>query len=409
MLALGRPRLIDVGTGEIAARLGTRLVHAKLRQRILRPAALTGYPVLRRRPLRLLLAKLARRQSEAMAEGAAEMRGIAKAIGVGDLRDRTMRLGRIGQIGPGALEPPLADVMGKVVADRLEQLLQIALGNPFGLRDARRHQFGIVEAAFDGLADPVQERRLRRARSGVGRRSRQLMGECQQEIHERLRDRIPFGIAQRVERARGRVHQAREDVGKAAGRNDPGFAEPRPARAPSVQRLRRHRQHDGAHVALEYDAPVPAPRQQHEMADRNDAMAGGALEHHAVFDRHQRDRQVFVGCESGPMRLRAGGHARQRDACGVAMRRRCMPVEEGMADRRLQPDHSQHVPPGFGAVVLRIGLAGEGTEAHRIDPDCSGSKQPLCQTYAVIRRSDGPQMRFAGHVLILETNCSSEC
>jgi hypothetical protein len=62
-------------------------VHAKLRQRILRPAALTGYPMLRRRPLRLLLAKLARWQSEAMAEGAAEMRGIAKPIGVGDLRD----------------------------------------------------------------------------------------------------------------------------------------------------------------------------------------------------------------------------------------------------------------------------------------------------------------------------------
>src|SRR4051812_35655310 len=178
MLAFGRSRLIDVGTGEIAARLGTRLVHAKLRQRILWPAALTGYPLLRRRPLRLLLAKLTRRQPEAMAEGAAEMRGIAKTIGVGDLRDRAMRLGRIGQVGPGALQPPLAHVVSKVVADRLEQLLQIALGDSFGLRDARGHQLGIVEAAFDALADPVQECRLRCARSGVGRRSRQLMGEC---------------------------------------------------------------------------------------------------------------------------------------------------------------------------------------------------------------------------------------
>jgi len=145
------------------------------------------------------------------------------------------------------------------------------------------------------------------------------MGECQQEIDERLRDRIPFGIAQRVERARGRVHQAREDVGKAAGRNDPGFAEPRPTREAAVQRVRRHRQHDGAHVALEHDTPVPAPRQQHEMAHRNDAMAAGTVEHHAVFDRHQRNRQVFVGLRTRTNGLGAGRHARQRNACGVAM------------------------------------------------------------------------------------------
>ncbi|MGY3421346.1 hypothetical protein ACVWZW_001821 [Bradyrhizobium sp. F1.13.4] len=145
------------------------------------------------------------------------------------------------------------------------------------------------------------------------------------------------------------------------------------------------------------------------MTDRNDAMAAGALEHHAVFDRHQRNRQVFVGLRARTNGLGAGRHARQRDACGVAMRRRCVPVEEGMARRRLQADRGQHVPPGFGAVVLRVGLAREGTEAHRIDPDCSGSKQPLCQTHAVIRRSDGPQMTVFGHALILETSCSSEC
>lgn len=86
-----------------------------------------------------------------------------------------------------------------------------------------------------------------------------------------------------------------------------------------MQRLRGHRQHDGAHVALEYDAPVPAPRQQHEMAHRNDAMAGGALEHHAVLDRHQRNRQVFVGLRTRTDGLGAGRHARQRNACGVAM------------------------------------------------------------------------------------------
>src|SRR6266702_8657933 len=81
VLTSGRYRRIGVGTGDIAARLRNRLMHAKLSERILWPAALTGDPVLRRRALRLLLTKLARRQAEAMAEGTTEMRGIAKAIG----------------------------------------------------------------------------------------------------------------------------------------------------------------------------------------------------------------------------------------------------------------------------------------------------------------------------------------
>lgn len=79
-----------------------------------------------------------------------------------------MRLGWVGKVGPGALKTSLANVMGEVVADRLEQLLQVTLGNALGLRDTRRHQIGIVEAALDGLADPVQQRSLRRARRGVG-------------------------------------------------------------------------------------------------------------------------------------------------------------------------------------------------------------------------------------------------
>jgi hypothetical protein len=145
------------------------------------------------------------------------------------------------------------------------------------------------------------------------------MRERQQEIDEALRDRIPFGIAQGVERARGRIQQAREHIGKAAGRNDPGHAEPRPAREASVQRFRRHRQHDGPHVALEHDAPVPAARQQHEMADGNDAVAAGALEHHAVLNRYQRDRKLFIRLREGRDALRARGHARQRDARGLAM------------------------------------------------------------------------------------------
>ena len=98
-----------------------------------------------------------------MAERAAEMRGVAKAVAIGDFRNRLMRFGRIRQIGPGALQPALPNIMGEIVADAFEQLLQIALGYPLGLRDARGREIGIVEPALDGLADPVQDRGLRRA------------------------------------------------------------------------------------------------------------------------------------------------------------------------------------------------------------------------------------------------------
>ncbi len=72
-----------------------------------------------------------------------------------------MRLRQVRQISPGALQPPLAYIVREIVADALEQLLQVALGNPFGLRDTRRRKLGIVEVALDGLANPVQDRRLR--------------------------------------------------------------------------------------------------------------------------------------------------------------------------------------------------------------------------------------------------------
>ena len=70
------------------------MMRAQLRERILRPAALADHRR-RRHPARLLLTKLARRQTEAMAKGAAEMRGIAEAVAIGDLGDRPMDLSRI--------------------------------------------------------------------------------------------------------------------------------------------------------------------------------------------------------------------------------------------------------------------------------------------------------------------------
>src|ERR1700675_4771835 len=123
----------------------------------------------RRGAFDFLLAEFPRRQSETMAERAAEMRGIAKAVAIGYFRDRAMRFGRIGQIGPGPLQPALANVVGKIVADAFEQFLQITLGDSFGLSDARRREFGIVEPALDGLTNPVQDCRLRRGVAGIRR------------------------------------------------------------------------------------------------------------------------------------------------------------------------------------------------------------------------------------------------
>jgi len=155
-------------------------VRAELRERILRPAALARRMRRRRGSFGFLLAKFARRQSETMPKRPAEMCGIAKAIAIGDFRDRPVRLGGTGQIGPRPLQPAFANVMGEIVADPLKQLLQIALGDAFGLGDARRREVRIVEPALDGLTDPVQDRRLRRGVAGVRRRACELVRECQQ-------------------------------------------------------------------------------------------------------------------------------------------------------------------------------------------------------------------------------------
>src|SRR6266849_975851 len=60
------------------------LMGARLGQRIQRPAALPGRRRWRGRAFHFLLAKLPRRQSETMAKRPAEMRGIAKAVAIGD-------------------------------------------------------------------------------------------------------------------------------------------------------------------------------------------------------------------------------------------------------------------------------------------------------------------------------------
>jgi len=74
---------------------------------------------------------------------------------------RTMRLGRICQIGPAALQPALTQVMREIVAGAFEQLLKIALRDTFYLRDPRGRDIGIAELALDRLVNAIEQRRLR--------------------------------------------------------------------------------------------------------------------------------------------------------------------------------------------------------------------------------------------------------
>ena len=158
-----------------------------LRECILRPTAV-AWAVGGRGHALLLLAELPRREAEAGTEGAAEMCGIAKTVSVGDIGNRSMRLGRIGQIGPGPLQTPLANVMSEIVSSTLKQFLQISFGDALSLGDARRRKFGIVEPPLDGLANPVHDRGLGRPPAGVRRGPGGLMRQCQQ-VDQALRDR----------------------------------------------------------------------------------------------------------------------------------------------------------------------------------------------------------------------------
>src|SRR5690348_37009 len=176
----------------------SKLVWAKLSERILRPATLSLGSLIFRRAHRFLLTEFARRQSVAMTKGPAEMRGVTEAAPIRDFGDRAIRFRRIGKIAPCPLQPALANIMAEIVTCPFKQLLQITFGNSFHLRHARRSELGIVKPALDRLADSMQERRLCRAARRVGCRCCKLMRECQEKIGETLRYRGPFRIAEAV-------------------------------------------------------------------------------------------------------------------------------------------------------------------------------------------------------------------
>ena len=195
-LIVGGGRCGDLGGGR------DRPLLAKLGECVLRPAALAGHSRRGRDTSGLVLAEFARRETEPGAEGAAEMGGIAEPIAVGDFGNRMMAFRRIGEVSPGALQPPLADIVAEIVANPFKQLLQVSLGNSFALRHARRRQVGVFQPAFDGLVDPVHDGRFGRT-AAVAYRRRHLQGQRKKQIGEALRHHVPFQIGQPVERLHG--------------------------------------------------------------------------------------------------------------------------------------------------------------------------------------------------------------
>ena len=121
------------------------------------------------------------------------------------------------------------------------------------------------------------------------------MHKCEQEIDETVRHRRPFHVGQRLQRPRRGVQQARKHLGEATRGHDARLAEPGFAADTAVQSVRCDRQHDRAHVALEYDAPVAVPGQNEQMAGGNDPMAPTCPQHDAILDRQQHDRQAAGG------------------------------------------------------------------------------------------------------------------
>ena len=204
MGGLGRGIGFIVGGGRCGDLGGNcdRPLLAKLRQRVLRPAALACRGHRSRDAFGLLLAEFARRKTEPGTEGAAEMGGIAEAVAVGDFGNRMMAFRRVGEVSPGALQPPLADIVAEIVANPFEQLLQVSLGNSFALRHARRRQVGVLKPAFDGLVDAVHDGRFGRT-AAVAHRRRHLQGQREKQIGEALRHHVPFEIGQPVERLHG--------------------------------------------------------------------------------------------------------------------------------------------------------------------------------------------------------------
>ena len=257
------------------------------------------------------------------------MRGIAKAVAVGDFRDRAMRFGRIGQIGPGALQPALADVMGEIVADRLRTAFaDSARKSPRPARRApapdRDRRAGARWSGRSGAGARPASRSIRHRTSAPPADARASAADRRGSARPRsIRHRSAYRAC-----ARSRPAGAQNTSAKPPGGTTRGLAEPRLARAAAVQRLRGHRQHDGAHVALEHDAPVAA--RAAAATDGRPERCDGRRRFCSTMPSSTGSSAIgrsSFGLRQRRDALRARGHPRQRDAGGMAMRRRRVPVD----------------------------------------------------------------------------------
>ncbi len=101
-------------------------------------------------------------------EGTAEVGGIAKAPAKAQLGDGEMLQRAVAQVHAAALQPAFAQVGAEAGGRSLEQLLQIARGQPLGVGDGIDGQLGIAQPGFDGAADAAQMAKLH----GAGRLGR---------------------------------------------------------------------------------------------------------------------------------------------------------------------------------------------------------------------------------------------
>ena len=126
-----------------------------VRQRADRPAALFG-PGAFEEFLGLAGAESARRQTEPLLEQPVEIGGVAEAAGVGHVGDRRAEVVWRGERRARPLKTPFAKIMAEGLAVELEQLLQIALGDAFQMRDARGRQVQIVQSPLDRQRQSVE-------------------------------------------------------------------------------------------------------------------------------------------------------------------------------------------------------------------------------------------------------------
>ena len=228
---------------------------AKQRQCILRPAAMTNRHRRGGGALGFLLAEFARRKTKPGTERSAEICGIAEPVTVGDLGNRMVIFPRVGQVGPGALQPALADIVAEIITDPFEQLLQVSLGNPFALCHTRRRQAGILEPPLDDLADAIHDRCFGGAATIADRR-RHLPRQCEKQIGEPLRHRVPLEIGQRIERLHGGGQRTRKDPHKSLRRHGSRLDPTHGAGHAAMECFTGDIKSDCAEIPLEKQGPV---------------------------------------------------------------------------------------------------------------------------------------------------------